>query len=52
MPGLWSKVRKINEEEKPTICYLVFYFTSSGAHDYVPDYHMDRLILRLLMVGG
>jgi hypothetical protein len=50
----------INEEE----CYLVFYCTydrlnmfraalypSSVAHDYISDYHMDRLILRLLMVG-
>jgi hypothetical protein len=25
---------------------------SSGAHDYTADYHMGRLILRLLMVGG
>jgi hypothetical protein len=54
----------INEKE-PTRCYLVFYYTyerlnmfratlcpSSGAHDYISDYHMDRLILRLLMVGG
>jgi hypothetical protein len=55
----------INEEEKATRCYLVFYYTyerlsmfsaalcpSSGAHDYISDYHMDRLILRLLVVGG
>jgi hypothetical protein len=55
----------INEEEEPTICYLVFYYTYdrlnmfraalcllSGAHDYISDYHMDRLILRLLIVGG
>jgi hypothetical protein len=46
------------------ICYLVFYYTydrinmfraalcpSSGVHDYISDYHMDRLILRLQMVG-
>jgi hypothetical protein len=52
----------INEEEEPTRCYLVFYYTydrlnmfqaalcpSSGAHDYISDYHMDRLILRLPM---
>jgi hypothetical protein len=55
----------IHEEEEPTRCYLVFYYTydrlnmfraplcpSSGAHDYTADYHMGRLILRLLMVGG
>jgi hypothetical protein len=55
----------INEEEEPNRSYLVFYYTydrlnifrvticpSSGAHDYTVDYHMDRLILRLLMVGG
>jgi hypothetical protein len=54
----------INEEE-PTRFYLVFYYTydrinmlraapcpSSGAHDYISDYHMDSLIIRLLMVGG
>jgi hypothetical protein len=54
----------INEEE-PTRCYIVFYYTynrlnmfpaalcpSSGAHDYISDYHTDRLILRLLMAGG
>jgi hypothetical protein len=53
------------EEEETTRCYLVFYCTydrlnmfwaalspSSGAHDYISDYHMDRPILRLLMVGG
>jgi hypothetical protein len=52
----------INEEEEPTRCYLVFYYTyvrlkmfraalcpSSGARDYISDYHMDRLILRLLL---
>jgi hypothetical protein len=52
-----------NEEEEPTKCYLVFYYTyeglnmfraalcpSSGAHDHISDYHMDHLILRLLMV--
>jgi hypothetical protein len=51
----------INEEEEPTRRYLVFYYTydrlsmfrtalcpSSGAHDYISDYHMNRLILRLL----
>jgi hypothetical protein len=51
----------INEEEEPTRCHLVFYYTydrlnmfraplgpSSGAHDYTADYHMGRLILRLL----
>jgi hypothetical protein len=56
---------KINEDEEPTRCYLVFYYTydrlnmfraalclSSGAQDYTADYHMDRLILRLQMVGG
>jgi hypothetical protein len=55
----------INEEEETTRCYFVFYYNydrlnmfqaalcpSSGAHDYISDYHMDRLILRLLMVGG
>jgi hypothetical protein len=49
----------INEEEEPTRCYLVFYYTydrlnmfraplcpSSGAHNYAADYHMGRLILR------
>jgi hypothetical protein len=53
----------MKEEEEPTRCYLEFYYTyerlnmfraalcpSSGAHDYISDYHMDRLILRLLMV--
>jgi hypothetical protein len=25
---------------------------SSGAHDYISDYYMDRLILRLLKVVG
>jgi hypothetical protein len=53
----------INEEEEPTTCYLVFYYTyerlntfqaalcpSSGAHDYLSDYRMDHLSLRLLMV--
>jgi hypothetical protein len=55
----------INEEKEPTRCYLVFYYIyerlnmfraalypSSGAHDYVTDYYMDRLILRLVMFGG
>jgi hypothetical protein len=55
----------INEEEEPTKCYLVFYYTydrlnifraplcpSSGAHYYTADYHMSPLILRLLMVRG
>jgi hypothetical protein len=55
----------INEEEEPTRCYLVFYYTYdrlkmfraalcplSGVHDYISDYHKDHLILRLLMVGG
>jgi chorismate mutase len=55
----------INEEEEPTRCYLVFYYTydrlnmfraalcpSSGDHDYISDYHTDCLILRLLMAGG
>jgi hypothetical protein len=54
----------INVEEEPTRCYLVFYYTygrlnmfraalcpSSGADDCISDYHVDRLILRLLMVG-
>jgi hypothetical protein len=54
----------INEEEEPTRCYIVFYYAydrlsmfwaalcpSLGAHDYISDYHMDRLILRLLMDG-
>jgi hypothetical protein len=53
------------EEEEPTGCFLVFYYTydrlnmfrealcpSSGAHEYISDYHMDLLIFRLLMVGG
>jgi hypothetical protein len=44
----------INEEEEPTRCYLVFYYTyerlnkfraalcpSSGAHNYTSDYHME-----------
>jgi hypothetical protein len=43
----------LNEEEEPTRCYLVFYYTydrfnmfraplcpSSGAHDYTADYHI------------
>jgi hypothetical protein len=51
------------EEEEPTRCHLVFYYTyerlimfqaalcpPSGAHDYTSDYHMARLILSLLMV--
>jgi hypothetical protein len=55
----------LNEDEEPTRCHLVFYYTydklkkfqaalcpSSGAHDYISDYHMDRPILRLLVVGG
>jgi hypothetical protein len=55
----------INEEEEPNRCYLVFYYTyerlnviraalcpSSGAHDYISDYHMDHMIIRLLMVGS
>jgi hypothetical protein len=55
----------INEEEEPTRCCLVFYYTydrlnmlwapqcpSSGAHDYTADYHMGSLILGLLKVGG
>jgi hypothetical protein len=54
----------INEEEGPARCYLVFYYTygrlnmfraalcpSSGAHNYISDYHMDRLIIRLLVEG-
>jgi hypothetical protein len=53
------------EEEEPTRCYLVFYYTYkrlnmfraalcplSGAHDCISDYQLDRLILRLLMFGG
>jgi hypothetical protein len=57
-------VLQINEEE-PTRCCLVFYYTydrvnmiqaplcpSSGAHDYTVEYHMGRLVLRLLIVGG
>jgi hypothetical protein len=55
----------INEEEEQTRCYFVFHYTydrlnmfraalcpSSGVQDYISDYHMDRVILRLLMVGG
>jgi hypothetical protein len=55
----------INEEEEPTRCYFVFYYSyerlnmfraplcpSSGDHDYIYDYHMALLILGLLMVGG
>jgi hypothetical protein len=55
----------INEEEEPTRCCLEFCYTyerlnifraalcpSSGAHDYISHYHMDRLILSLLMVSG
>jgi hypothetical protein len=47
------------EEEEPTRCYFMFYYTydmlnifqaapcpSAGAHDYNYDYHMDRLVLR------
>jgi hypothetical protein len=54
----------INVEEEPNRCYLMFHYTydrlnmfpaalcpSSGAQDYNSDYHMDRLILRLLMAG-
>jgi hypothetical protein len=53
------------EEEEPPICYLVYYYTydrlnmfrvalypSSGFHHYTADYHMGRLIHRLLLVGG
>jgi hypothetical protein len=53
----------INEEEEPTRFYSVFHYTyeklnmfreplrpSSGAHNYISDYHMDHLILRLLTV--
>jgi hypothetical protein len=53
------------EEEEQTRYYFVFYYTydrlnifraplcpSSGAHNYISDYHIDRLILRFLMVGG
>jgi hypothetical protein len=61
---LYQKTFEINEEEEPTRCCLVFYYTydrlnmfrlalcpSSGAHGFISDYHMGRLILRLLMVG-
>jgi hypothetical protein len=55
----------INEEEgEPNKYYLEFYYIydrlkmfraalciSSGGHDYISDYYMDRLILRLLMDG-
>jgi hypothetical protein len=54
----------INEEEL-TRFYLVFYYTcdrlnmfqaplcpSSGRHDYTVVYHLGRLVLSLLMVGG
>jgi hypothetical protein len=54
----------INVEEEPIRYYLLFYYTfdrlnmfraplcpSSGAHDYNADYHLGRLVLRLLMVG-
>jgi hypothetical protein len=60
-----NSVVLINEEEEPTRCYLVFYYTygrlnmfqaalcsSSRAHNYISDCHMDRLIFRLLMVGS
>jgi hypothetical protein len=55
----------VNEEEEPTRCHLVFYYTYgrlnmfgaqlcplSRAHVCTADYHMGRLSLRLLMVGG
>jgi hypothetical protein len=54
----------INEEE-PIRYYLVFYYTYEWLNIFraalyahhqdlmiISDYHMDRLILRLLMVGG
>jgi hypothetical protein len=57
--------RYINVEEEPTRCYLLSYYTydrlnmfwaplcpSSGAHDYNAVYHLGRLVLRLLIVGG
>jgi hypothetical protein len=57
--------RDNEKEEEPARCYLVFYCTYkrfnmfraalcplSGAHDYISDYHMNRLILRLLVVGA
>jgi hypothetical protein len=53
----------INKVEESTRWYLVFYYTydrlnmfqaplcpSSGARDYTVDYHMGRLVLRLLEV--
>jgi hypothetical protein len=55
----------MNEEEEPTRCHLVFYYTydilnmfqaplcpSSGAYDCTVVYRMSYLILGLLMVGG
>jgi hypothetical protein len=56
---------KKKKKKKNQLCNLVFYCIydrlkifqaalcpSSRAHDCISDYHMDHLILRLLMVGG
>jgi len=32
--------------------FLALLCPSSGAHDYVVDYHIGRLVLGLLCVGG
>jgi hypothetical protein len=53
------------KNEKPTRRHLLFYCTSyrlymfrallcqsSGARDYVVDYHIGRFVLGLLYVGG
>jgi hypothetical protein len=55
----------INEEQNPTRCHLLTYYAyvrlnmfrapllpSSGAHDDSVGYHIDRLVLELMLVGG
>jgi len=60
-----NKYTYLKLNNKPTICHLLFYSTSyrlnmfwallcpsSGAHDYNVGYHIGRLVLGLLCVGG
>ena len=55
----------IPEEQNPTICHLLFYYTyvrlnmfpaplcpSSGVHDDSAGYSIGRLVLELLLVGS
>jgi len=59
------KSRLINEEKNPTRCHLLLYYAyvtlnmfraplcpSSGAHGDSVGYHIGRLALELLLVGG